>query len=78
MNDPNLQRLLLLIEESLSNTDFIKLTLSSKINTSGELKNIYAKVVSVKAGTLLSFVFRYPTKDITNNFSFEEGLALIK
>ncbi|OFY50571.1 MAG: hypothetical protein A2W85_00760 [Bacteroidetes bacterium GWF2_41_31] len=78
MNDPNLQRLLLLIEESLSNTDFIKLTLSSKINTSGELKNIYAKVVSVKAGTLLSFVFRYPTKDITKNFSFEEGLALIK
>ncbi len=77
MNDPNLQRLLLIIEESLSNTDFIKLTLSSKKDTSGELKNIYAKVVSVKAGTLLSFVFRYPAKDITRNYNFEEGLALI-
>jgi hypothetical protein len=78
MNDPNLQRLLLLIEESLSNTEFIKLTLSSKKDTSGEVKNIYAKVVSIKAGTLMSIVFRYPTKDVTKNFTFDEGIELIK
>ncbi|MDP2723721.1 MAG: SAM-dependent methyltransferase [Bacteroidales bacterium] len=78
MNDPNLQRLLLIIDESLSNTEFIKLTLSSKKDTSGEVKNIYAKVVSIKAGTLMSIVFRYPTKDVTKNFTFDEGIELIK
>lgn len=78
MNDPNFQKLLVILEESLASTDFIKLTLSSKKEASADLKNLYVKVVTVKAGTLLSFVYRYPTKDITKNVAFEEGLEIIK
>lgn len=77
MAEPNIQKLLLMIEESLANTDFIKLTLSSKKDPESTLKNLYVKVVTIKAGNRLSFVYRYPTKDVTKNFTFKEGIDLI-
>lgn len=67
-----------MMEESLANTDFIKLTLSSKKDPDSPLKNLYIKVVTIKAGHRLSFVYRYPTQDVTKNFTFEEGLNLVK
>jgi len=78
MNDHHFQKLLLILEESLTTSDFIKLTLSSKKVAASDLKNIYVKAVTIKAGTMLSFVFRYPTNDITKNYSFEEGMEFIK
>ncbi len=78
MTDANLQKLLLMLEESLSNMDFIKLTLSSKKDPMAVLKNLYVKVVAIKAGNRLSMVYRYPTKDVTKNFTFPEGVDVIK
>jgi len=78
MTDANLQKLLLMLEESLANMDFIKLTLSSKKDPMAVLKNLYVKVVAIKAGNRLSMVYRYPTKDVTKNFTFPEGIIVIK
>jgi protein-L-isoaspartate O-methyltransferase len=62
---------------SLEGGKFIKLTLSKKQIKSSELKNVFIKAVALNKGMKLSFVYRYPTKDITKNYEFEEGISLI-
>ena len=62
----------------LNGKQFVKLTLSKKKVKSSELKNVFVKVVALKNGMKLSFVYRYPTKDITKNFDFPEGISLIE
>jgi hypothetical protein len=66
------------LSESLETNSFIKLTLSKKKIKSSELNNVYIKAVALKDGMKLSFVYRYPTKDITKNFNFHEGTGLIQ
>jgi SAM-dependent methyltransferase len=66
------------LNNSLLNKEFIKITVSDKRVKEAELKNVSAKVVSLKTGTKLSFVYRYPTKDITKNLEFEEALVTLK
>lgn len=63
---------------SLESNSFIKLTLSKKKIKSSELNNVYVKAVALRDGMKLSFVYRYPTKDITKNFDFPEGTSLIR
>jgi len=74
----NLEEFLKTIHNSLNNNDFIKITLSNKRIKSSDLKTVFAKVVSIKSGIKLSFVYRYPTKDITKNFDFTESIQLIE
>ncbi len=57
---------------------FVKLTLSSPLNADPGLRNVYGRVVLLKAGPQLSLLLRYATRDITKNFPFPEGLARIK
>lgn len=66
------------LNNSLVNKEFIKITVSDKRNKETDLKNVSAKIVSLKTGLKLSFVYRYPTKDITKNFEFEESVQLLK
>ena len=66
------------IQRSLENKEFQKVTISHKRNDKSDLKNVFAKAAVLKAGIKLSFVYRYPTKDITKNFEFAEGLVMIK
>ena len=77
MQANNLQLFLDYILNSLENKEFQKITISHKRDDSNTLKNIFAKAAVLKAGMKLSFVYRYPTKDITKNFDFEVGIALI-
>jgi len=65
------------LSNSFENKQFIKLTLSKNRLKSNELKNVFIKAVELKNGMKLSFVYRYPTKDITKNFDFEEGINII-
>ena len=78
MQANNLQLFLDYILNSLENKEFQKITISQQRDKSSALKNVFAKAAILKAGIKLSFVYRYPTKDITKNFDFEEGLALIQ
>jgi len=77
MQANNLQLFLDYILNSLENKEFQKITISHKRDDSNTLKNVFAKAAVLKAGMKLSFVYRYPTKDITKNFDFEVGIALI-
>ena len=42
-----------------------------------ELNTVSAKLINIKDELKLSFVYRYPTKDITKNYSFIDASALI-
>jgi len=65
------------ITDSIATKSFIKIVLGNKRNKAAEIKNISAKLIAIKDQTSLSFVYRYPTKDVTKNFSIKEGTALI-
>ena len=65
------------INAALEKEDLIKITLGNKRDKSAELKNIFIKPVLIKNSRTLSFVYRYPTKDITKNFDNKEAIILI-
>jgi len=66
-----------LLLNSVNKRTFIKITLGNKKEKSADLKNVFVKPVLVKNVIKLSFVYRYPTKDITKNFDPKEGSILI-
>jgi protein-L-isoaspartate O-methyltransferase len=77
MQADNLQLILGYLLNSLENKEFQKITLSNKRDRSNELKIVFAKAAALKTGMKLSFIYRYPTKDITKNFDFAEGITII-
>lgn len=64
--------------QNIQQGQFIKLTLSDKRNKAAELKNVFIKPVLLKQGQRLSFVYRYPTKDVTKNYDTAEAGLLVK
>ena len=81
--DNNLNSFINIFSESFENKIISKITISFKSNViseniiDNEIKAVYIKPFSSKTEEKLSFVFRYPTKDITKNYSFEESKKLI-
>lgn len=65
------------LQESISQKQFVKLTLSDRRYKTNELKNVFIKPVLLKAGYMLSFVYRYPTKDVTKNYDIQEALQIL-
>ncbi len=65
-----------MIQLGIKKNELIKITLGNKRNKTAELKNIFIKPVLLQHTIKLSFIYRYPTKDITKNFEIEEGLTL--
>jgi SAM-dependent methyltransferase len=74
----SIEILLQKIANSITAQTFIKIVLGNKRNKAAELKNVSAKLITIKEEPKLSFVYRYPTKDVTKNFSVKEGIALIE
>ena len=66
------------LTSSIERKDFVKITVSDKRHKNNDLKNVSAKLVNLKNGIKLSFVYRYPTKDITKNQEISDGIMLIK
>lgn len=73
-----MQQFLTFLKESLQENFFVELTLANKRDKSNDLKLVIVKPVKTKKGDRLSFVYRYPTKDITKNFSWEESLEQVE
>lgn len=73
----NINSLLSAINESFENSTLLKLTLSNKRNKTDDLNNVFVKPVVIKGETLLSFVHRHTTKDITKNFAIEDAVEEI-
>jgi len=66
------------LADSFQQQQFLKLTLSERRAKTGEIKNVFVKPVLLKAGFMLSFVYRYATKDITKNLDKEEAVKEIQ
>ena len=66
------------LQESIEEKRIIKLVISNKRDKNSDLKKIIVKIIELKNGYFLNFVFNHETKDITKNFKFEEGIELIK
>jgi Methyltransferase domain len=75
------------IIQSIDNQSFIKLTLSKYVG-SGDLKNVYVRLVEIKKQMKLSFTYRYQTRDEVKNYDIivdernsekgGEGVTLLK
>lgn len=62
----NLGRFLDKLCDSLGQRTFVKITLSRGRGDSG-LRNVYGRLVELKAGTMVSFTLRYANRDMTRN-----------
>ncbi len=76
-NNP-LQDFLGHINNSLNNNTFISVSLGNYKGNDQELKNIYLKKIKIKQEEKFSFVYKYQTKDITQNFDLANGIQEIK
>ncbi len=66
------------LSEGISNNTFIKISLGNYKGSEVGLKNVYVKRILIKRVENLSFTYRYKTRDIVKNYTFEEGLKLIQ
>ncbi|MES2778839.1 MAG: SAM-dependent methyltransferase [Bacteroidota bacterium] len=66
-----------LINDSLSENTFVKLSLSNYKGATEGLKNCYVKKIRIKNEDKLSFTYRYQTRDIVKNYSEPEGVAMM-
>ncbi|NWC96509.1 MULTISPECIES: SAM-dependent methyltransferase [unclassified Pseudomonas] len=66
-----------LLSVSLEQKAFIKLVLAKYVGEEPDLQKLIIKQLTVKDQPCLSFVYRYKTRDITKNFSLEDGVGAI-
>ena len=63
---------------AIKNETFIKVVLGNKRDKNSEVRNVIAKLISIKDEPNLSFVYRYPTKDITKNYLVKQAVEQIE
>lgn len=78
MTDNTLQQFLQFLADSLTNNQFLKLTISHRRDKNSELKTVACRVVMLKNELKLSFVYHYYTKDITKNYDFAAAIKLVE
>lgn len=69
---------LTLLENSITQNTFVRLTLSKNRGHTSDLKKAIFKLATIKKSLHISIVFRHKTKDITKNFLLDKGLEEIK
>lgn len=77
MKDNNLVAFIGQIEKSIDERTIIKITVSNRNDKANKLIKIMIKLIEIKEGVKLSFVYRYATNDITKNYEIQAGIALI-
>jgi hypothetical protein len=65
-------------QASLADETFRKLTLGRFRGDPGGPEHVYVRVVTLKDGIRLSFVYRYPDHDLTRNFLVPEGVVRVQ
>ncbi|MHA3775586.1 class I SAM-dependent methyltransferase [Verrucomicrobiota bacterium sgz303538] len=66
------------LRASLENDTFVKFTLSQPHDVEPGLRNIYGRLVELREGKRISFLFRYATRDITKNLSYNEAISKLE
>lgn len=69
---------LIFLHEALKDGAFVKLQLGHYKGREEGLKQIHARPILVKRQLVLSFTYRYKTRDIVKNYPFEEAESLIE
>ncbi len=64
------------LRSSLADGTFAKLTLSRR-RTESMLRNVYARLIDIKGGRVLSFTLREATRDVTRNEPFDAAAQLV-
>lgn len=60
------------LDQSIADDSLVKISLGNYRGTE-PLKNIYVKAVLIKQKAMLSFTYRYKTRDIVKNYTLEEA-----
>ncbi len=66
------------VADSLSAGDFLKLSLGHYKGAEGQLKKILIKKILIKRADMVSFTYRYETRDIVKNYAPEEGVRRVE
>lgn len=77
MSKKDIEEFIDLIRKSLHEETFIKLALGSYKGSEAGLKKILARKINIKSIPHLSFTYRYQTRDIIKNYSFDDSLEKI-
>jgi len=76
-NQSQLKQFRDLLSSSLSNATFVKVSLGNYQGNDKELKHIYIRRVRIKRNDMLSFTYRYKTRDIFKNLGIAEGVEMV-
>ncbi|MEI6764750.1 MAG: SAM-dependent methyltransferase [Bacteroidota bacterium] len=77
MDNNNLSIFIEKIKEAATSQKLAKLTIAKKRNKNLETTRVRITLVRISAGLRLSFVYQYPTREITRNLGIEEGIEEI-
>ncbi|MGF1923918.1 MAG: class I SAM-dependent methyltransferase [Bacteroidia bacterium] len=66
-----------ILTASIADASFIKLSLGNYQGNDEALKNLYVRRVVIKREQMLSFNYRYKTRDIFKNFSIKDGVSKV-
>lgn len=66
-----------ILSASIAGKSLVKLSMGNYQGNDRELKNLYVKLVKIKRVDMLSFNYRYRTRDIFKNFAIDEGVKLL-
>ena len=65
------------VRQSAQDGTLVRLNLGAPLQPDG-IRNVFIRPVSLKDATVLSFVYRHPTRDVTKNFSHSEAIELLR
>jgi predicted RNA methylase len=71
----NFQQLNEALQQSVLDSNFVKLTLSKPVRKSDDLPNVYIRLVKIKETEMLQFTYHYTTNDKVKNYTVTEAIA---
>jgi SAM-dependent methyltransferase len=66
------------LSKSLEENSFVKLSLGKYRGADQNLQKILVRLIQVKKGMRLFFLYRYNTRDMVKNYSFAEGAEMVR
>jgi SAM-dependent methyltransferase len=74
----HINQFIALINQFIENESFIKISMGNYKGLDKDLKQIIIRQINIKNVSMLSFTYRYKTKDIVKNFDTPNGLIKIE
>ncbi|HEX8398018.1 MAG TPA: SAM-dependent methyltransferase [Pyrinomonadaceae bacterium] len=78
MSNDTVEKFITEFAKSLENQTFVKMTLGKYKGADAHLQRILIRLVEIKRGTRLFFLYRYDTRDTAKNFEFAEGVSIVR